>query len=206
MECTEKFINSSSSSCSAPSKNMQRKELGKLLTNYIQLNDLNKIEELLSAESNFKILKENRFICPFTIAVRTNNLHLFDYFNKKGFKLRGRLKQKTQLTSPSSDCENKQPFSSNQQHCTYSRALIEAIKCSNTEAVDLLIDLDINVNSNNYKYVPLQIAYNIYSVERDRHLLNKHHSSKRLEVKILFHNDFLYDNVCFILNLISKVY
>lgn len=169
----------SETNTSALSKNMQRKELGKQLTNYIQLNDLEKIDQLLSIESNFKILKENRYICPFTIAIRTNNLHLFDYFIKKGFKLRGRVK--SNKISSSSDCENKQPLNQ-PQHSTYSKALIEAIKFSNVDAVDLLIKLDINVNSNNYKYVPLQIAYNIYSLERDRHLLNKNYSTKRLEV------------------------
>lgn len=61
-------------------------------------------------------------------------------------------------------------------------ALIEAIKCLNVEAVDLLIKLNVNVNSSNYKYVPLQIAYNCYSAEMEKKIINRYHNPERLEV------------------------
>lgn len=156
------------------SKNSQRKQLGKQLTNLIETNDIKKIDELLSVETNIKILRENRFICPYIISIKTNNLHLFDYFNTKGFKLRGKVRKQSQ-----SDNENQKPLTTSQ---SYSKALIEAVKCSNIDAVDLLIKLDINVNSSNYKYVPLQIAYNIYSIEKEKQLVNRNSNSRRLEV------------------------
>ena len=100
------------------SKNSQRKQLGKQLTNLIETNDIKKIDELLSVETNIKILRENRFICPYIISIKTNNLHLFDYFTKKGFKLRGKVRKQSQ-----SDNENQKPLTTSQ---SYSKALIEA--------------------------------------------------------------------------------
>jgi hypothetical protein len=161
------------------SKSMHRKQLSRELTYYIQKNDLEKLDKLLAIENNLKNLKENRFIDPFIIAIQSNNLHLFDYFDKKGFKLRGRINKHNNRTS--SDTENRQPNASNSITCC--KPLIEAIKCLNIEAVDLLIKLGVNINSNNYKYVPIQISYNIYSVEKEKFLLNKNYNSKRLEVR-----------------------
>lgn len=53
---------------------------------------------------------------------------------------------------------------------SYSNTLIEAIKCVNLAAVERLIRLTVNVNSTNYRQIPLQIAYNVYSDRRDRYL------------------------------------
>ena len=52
----------------------------------------------------------------------------------------------------------------------YSNPLIEAIKCCNYDCVKRLVDFKVCLDSNNYKYIPLQIAYNLYSQERDKRL------------------------------------
>ncbi len=148
----------------------QRKQIKSQFKSYIETNDITKLDTLLENKLNFKLLKKERFLDPFVIAIRSNNLSIFNYLNEKGFKLKGSgflLKH-----------QNK-----NHNQSSYSFPLIEAIKCLNLDAVNLLIlDLKIDVNTSNYKYVPLQIAYNILSCERDKLLINPNRNTFRYEV------------------------
>ena len=157
----------------------EKKSLEKRFTSHIEHNDLFKLDELLSIDSNINLLKESRFMDPFGIAIKANNLNLIEYLNDKGFKLQ------TKLESPvTHEIETK---SLGLSHC---RALIEAIKCSNESAIDLLIRLNINVNSSNYKFVPLQIAYNIYSCEKEKSLLEANFDNQKLNVRKFEINNF----------------
>ena len=76
---------------SSASKTSERKRLGKKLKNFIERNDIERLEELLSVDKNYDVLKENRFFCPFTIAIKANNLHLFEYFYKKGSQTKNKI-------------------------------------------------------------------------------------------------------------------
>lgn len=153
----------------------QRKQVKSQFKSYIETNDIKKLDTLLENKLNFKLLKKERFLDPFVIAIRSNNLSIFNYLNEKGFKLKGSgflLKHQTQQQKTQT---------------SYSFPLIEAIKCLNLDAVNLLIlDLNIDVNTNNYKYVPLQIAYNLLSCERDKLLINPYRNSTRYEVSNFF--------------------
>jgi hypothetical protein len=153
----------------------QRRHLKSLFKSYIETNDIEKLDNLLENRLNFKLLKKEKFLDPFVIAIRSNNLDIFNYLNEKGFKLRGTSLLPLPNQSP------KLPINS------YSFPLIEAIKCLNLDAVVLLISsLNIDVNSTNYKYVPLQVAYNIYTNERDKLILNPNRNVSRIEVSVLF--------------------
>lgn len=158
----------------------QRKQIKALFKNYIENNDIKKLDDLLDNKCNIKILKKEKFLDPFAIAIRSNNLDIFKYLNEKGFKLKG-----SNLMGDSNQQlqQQQQHQQTSKAHSYYSYPLIEAIKCLNLDAVNLLIfDLNIDVNSSNYKYVPLQIAYNIYSSERDKLLLNPIRNKHRIEV------------------------
>ncbi len=180
------------------------KNLEKLFASYVTENDLDKLEDLLSIKKNLNLLKKSKFFDPFVIAVKADNLDLIEYFSNKGFCLKTNhvcLPAATKLsenkfadeqTSNEDDSDETSNYQSVQlnklnkifasNHC---RALIEAIKCSNENAVDLLINLNINVNSVDYKLVPLQIAYTIYSCEKEKSLLNSNYDKCKLEVSLL---------------------
>ena len=131
------------------SKINEQKLLERLVTLHISQNNTTELENLFSIENNVEILLQNRFFDPFVIAIKANQLHFLQYLNKTSFHLK-----------------------TNDGEHTYCRALIEAIKCSNEEAIDQLINnYNIDVNSSNYKHVPLQIAYNIYSCEKEKSLV-----------------------------------
>jgi hypothetical protein len=155
----------------------EKKSLEKRFTSHIEHNDLLQLDELLSVDSNINLLKESRFMDPFGIAIKANNLNLIEYLNDKGFKLQSKSESPENHGIKDEMIETK---SLGLSHC---RALIEAIKCSNESAVDILIRLNINVNSSNYKFVPLQIAYNIYSCEKEKSLLEANFDTQKLNVR-----------------------
>jgi hypothetical protein len=84
MELNQQIVVSKSNA----SKNSERKRLGKKLKNFIERNDIERLDELLSVDKNYDVLKENRFFCPFTIAIKANHLHLFEYFQRKGLLIK----------------------------------------------------------------------------------------------------------------------
>lgn len=137
----------------------EQKALERLVTLHINENNVPELENLLSIETNVQLLIQNRFFDPFVIAIKANQLHFLQFFNKTTFSLK-----------------------TNDGEHTYCRALIEAIKHSNEEAIDQLVNkFSIDVNSSNYKYVPLQIAYNIYSCEKEKSLVIANYDMSNLE-------------------------
>ena len=201
-----------------------RKNLKNLFKKAIEENDLDKLDQILANECNARMLKKEKYLDPYIIAIKSNNLNIFGYLSRKGFTLEGstlgsdcaikannkKCKYETANVSDSveksvvslssssegsdDDDENFSSKHSIVSNCkidsissTYSNALIEAIKCLNYEAIELLISLNVNTNSSNYKNVPLQIAYNLYSSEKDKLLFNnKHYNPNRLEVSIFY--------------------
>ena len=214
---------------------LNRKRLKTEFKKLIEDNNIDKLEYLLSNDFNLKLLKREKYLDPYVVAIKSNNLGIFDYLSKKGFKIKGILarnklsysskKRKLDELNPierplkksssidlnrynsdssaESECNEPQSSSSSSlldddqnaksslPNYSYSNALIEAIKCLNYDATKLLINLNVNVNSSNYKYVPLQIAYNIYSKERDKFLLNQKYDQYRLEVSIFYYYIFV---------------
>ena len=158
----------------------EKKSLEKQFTSHIEHNDLLQLDELLSIDTNINLLKECRFMDPFGIAIKANNLNLIEYLNAKGFRLQAKLQSPQ---APDESCLPKETIETKSLGLSHCRALIEAIKCSNESAIDILIRLNINVNSSNYKFVPLQIAYNIYSCEKEKSLLEANFNTHKLNVR-----------------------
>ena len=152
------------------------KVLENLFTGFIYENKVLELEELLAIDQNVAILKQNRFLDPFVIAIKANNLHLIKFFLQYDFPLQTIV---TKVLSCDDDC--KLACCSSHSYC---RGLTTAIRQSNEEALDICIQLNVNVNSNDYKNVPLQIAYNVYSAEREYSLVNSSYDKTRLEVNI----------------------
>jgi hypothetical protein len=133
-------------------------DLKSLIKLSIESNDLTKLEILLTAETNLQQLQNYKYFDVYVYAIKSNHLNLIKYFNSKGFPIN---------CSFNNTNNNKRKFSDDKKDdiletTEYSNALIEAIKCLNIEAVNLLIELNVNLNSTDYKHVPLQIAYNLY--------------------------------------------
>lgn len=199
--------------CEFGGANYHRKVVKTKLANYIRANNKEKLETLLANDSNLKLIKNERYFNPFVIAIRANNLGVFDFLLEKGLALdeeeettasqqeqqqsgikrnsskktrrkRNGKKRKLDSNSSQSSTSSTSSYSESDEigSRTYSNTLIEAIKCVNLEAVDLLIRLKVNVNSTNYKYIPLQIAYNVYSNERDRYLSGNCEDLNKFEV------------------------
>ena len=118
------------------------RHLVKSFQKYLKLNDLAKIYEMLDDKATLSTLKQEKTFEPFVLAIKSNNLDLFDLLLAKGFPLSGT------------------------DGIKFSKELVEAVKLSSYEAVSLLVNLNVNVNSTNYKQIPLQIAYNQYSFGR----------------------------------------
>lgn len=150
------------------------KLLENLFASYISENKLIELESLLSSDQNLAILKQNRFLDPYVIAIKANHLHLIKFFLQYAFPLQS-------IDTKVHDCTDACK-SVNCGSLSYCRALTTAIKLSNEAALDILIELKVNVNSSNYRHVPLQIAYNIYSAEKEYSLLNANFDQSRLEV------------------------
>ena len=176
------------------------KKLKCLIQKAIEENDLAILDQLLINETNKRILLQEKHFDPFVIAIKANNLALFEYLYHKGFVLEGssmgsksissfnckKFKSEEKIKdSPTVDSINNNNYNNYEKNAnrSYSNALIEAIKCLNLKAIELLIRLNIDVNSSNYKNVPLQISYNIYSNEREKYLYkHKNFNKYRLHV------------------------
>lgn len=165
--------------------NYARKIVKNKLTNYIKSNNRQNLETLLASEVNREIIRNERYFNPFVLAIKSNQLDLFDVFLANGLRLEENTKKKmishesrdSQLIHDSdmeiSDDESKESRSRcSTMTGTSSTILIEAIKCVNLEAVERLIELNVNVNSTNYRQIPLQIAYNVYATRRDKYIMN----------------------------------
>lgn len=149
---------------------------------FIKQNQRVKLESLLADDVNLNLIKNEKYFNPFVLAIRQNNLNLIEFMMEKGLKLNreeannaesvdfGPKKRKYDSGSDDSDSVGKSS-TNNQQ--TYPNVLVEAIKCCNYEAVNLLISLNVNVDSSNYRMIPLQIAYNMYTTERDKYLMER---------------------------------
>lgn len=172
-------------------RNQQRKFVKLQFKNFIETNDISKLNELLDERSNFLLLIREKYLDPYVIAVRSNNLEIFDYLNRKGFKLADKnesellISKKRKLSDEDNEYEQErqqEPQLSLSKLCQSNASLIEAIKCGNIEALRKLITLDINLNSFDCKSVPLQTAYNVYSNEKGKFFYKQNFNHTRLEV------------------------
>lgn len=157
-----------------------RKIVKNNLANYIKSNNRQKLENLLASEVNREIIRNERYFNPFVLAIKSNQLDLFDVFLANGLKLlEENTKKNTNHSDMDSDMEISRDGDSNESRSqcstmctgTSSTILIEAIKCVSLEAVERLIERNVNVNSTNYRQIPLQIAYNVYATRRDKYLM-----------------------------------
>jgi hypothetical protein len=175
-------------------------ELKNQIKYFIEQNDIKSLENLLKNESNLLDIKQHKYFDPIVVAIKQNHVHLIDYFHSKGFQINANIKSHAKLVIPKSHKKRKLDSEENAAHklaskseisFSYSSCLIEAIRCLNVAAIKNLIELNVNLNSSDYKHIPLQIAYNIYrSAKKD---------SKIVEVSIwqslyqfLFMNSFIY--------------
>lgn len=159
----------------------ESKSLQNHFTSLIIANDQNELEKVLSIKKNNDLLKKNNYFDPFVIAIKANHLHLIKFFNDSNFN----------LINDKDDQKNEEENKNDHSYC---RSLIEAIKCSNEAAIDILIELNISMNSSNYKFVPIQVAYNIYSLEKENSLLISSYDTTKLKkseniLKKLIHNN-----------------
>lgn len=162
-------------------ENFNRKLVKKEFTLFIQENNLLKLDQLLSDKSKLELLRNEKYLNPFVIAIRSKHLNLFNYLLEKGFVLIQGYKTKSnnqEKRVKKRFLNDSEDFSSSSESdgekCSnYPNPLVEAVKCQNLEAINLLLSLKFDVNSTNYKYIPLQIAYNMHSIERDKFLLNQ---------------------------------
>ena len=177
------------------SRNQQRKLVKLQFKTFIETNNILKLNELLDERSNFLLLIREKYLDPYVIAIRSNNLEIFDYLSRKGFKLADKNEnelsviKKRKLSDEDDEYEQETQQDTQQETqlglsklCQSNASLIEAIKCGNIEAVKKLITLDINLNSFDYKSVPLQVAYNVYSNEREKFFYKHNFNQNQLEV------------------------
>jgi hypothetical protein len=183
------------SSSKETSRNQQRKFVKLQFKTFIETNNILKLNELLDERSNFLLLIREKYLDPYVIAIRSNNLEIFDYLSRKGFKLADKnenelsVNKKRKLSDEDDEYDQETQQDTQQETqlglsklCQSNASLIEAIKCGNIEAVKKLITLDINLNSFDYKSVPLQVAYNVYSNEREKFFYKHNFNQNQLEV------------------------
>jgi hypothetical protein len=193
----------------------QRKLIKSQFKILIETRNWAELDSLLADAANLTLLKSERHFDPFVIAIKCGNIEMIDYLIEKGFKLNSGCANNTLISENKSDLisglnkrkideiNEEENYDStvipNEDNLNvelnraetggcYSNPLIEAIKACNYECVRKLIDLNVSLNSNNYKHVPLQIAYNIYSQERDKFFLaqNANSTTLKFEVCLLF--------------------
>ena len=169
-----------------------QKHLKQRIKKAIEINDLDLLNRLFLSDSLKRMVNGDLNFNPFIIAIKANNLRIFDYLETSGILLDGIKSDKnnTNKKFKKNDLHhsNESGFSLCKQipKHGYSKTLIEAIKCINYKAVELLLNLNVYTNSSNYKNVPLQISYDIYSKERDKKLFNQRDSNIILiEVSLL---------------------
>ncbi len=138
------------------------KTLEILFSDLIKQNNQIKLAELLTCETNIQILSNsNRHLDPYVLSVRAGHSDLIEFFYETKFFS---LKQ----TSGSDE---------------YCPAFIEAIKCSNEQALDVFLKLGVSVNSSDYKrQLPLQVAYNVYSLQKENSLYEADYDTDGLNV------------------------
>lgn len=182
-------------------KSTDRKWIKNEFTTCIQTNNIESLEGLLSDETRLSLLKREKYLNPFVIAIRSNNLQIFDFLIKNGFKLVNtenlRINNKNQkrkdkrkyddYDQDSASFKEKSTESDSESDIEFTNTLLnpltEAIKCFNFDAVQLLvIGLGFSVNSNNYKMIPLQVSYNLYSAQRDKLLLKENIDVNKYQV------------------------
>ena len=172
------------------SPSYMRKVIKSKLTNYIRANNREKVDRLLSNSANLELLRNERYFNPFVVAIKENKLQMFDIMLQHGLEfdrielIRDRSKSSLRkrhgkrkldkLDSSSSDEKGSDLTVDNTEvkpmkNGFYSNTLVEAIKRVNLEAVERLLRLNVNVNSTNYRQIPLQIAYNVYAAKRDKY-------------------------------------
>jgi hypothetical protein len=173
------------------SRNQQRKLVKLQFKTFIQNNDISKLNELLDERSNFLLLIREKYLDPYVIAVRSNNLEIFEYLSMKGFKLADNneseplTNKKRKLSDEDDGYEEEMQQEKRQistKLCQSNASLIESIKCGNIEALTKLINLNINLNCFDYKSVPLQTAYNVYSNEREKFFYKQNFNQNQMEV------------------------
>jgi len=189
MNC--KLKESPFSSSKETNRNQKRKFIKLQFKTFIETNDISKLNELLDERSNFLLLLREKYLDPYVIAVRSNNLDIFDYLSRKGFKLADKneselLINKKRKLSEEDDEYDQETQLNLSKLCESNASLIEAIKCGNMEAVRKLIILGVNLNSFDYKSVPLQTAYNVYSNEREKFFYKQNYNQIQLEVSKCF--------------------
>jgi hypothetical protein len=192
----------------------QRKLIKARFKILIETRNRTELDALLANETTVALLRSERHFDPFVIAIKSGQIDLIAYLIEKGFKLNcneaktdlAPSLKKRKLEDISAETETEEDMESdhtvtlsdqagysnaelsrnseNAGGACYSNPLIEAIKCGNYECVKMLIDLNVSLNSNNYKHVPLQIAYNLYSQERDRFLLFQSLPNQSISLKL----------------------
>ena len=152
-------------------------DLKSRIKNLIEKNDVQGIEDILSNDEYLQTLKQLIFFDPFVLSIKFNRIDLIKFFHAKGFQINicfktnsseNKSRKKRKLNEETKVLHKKYEIS-----FAYSNCLIEAIKCQNIAAINTLIDLNVNVNSTDYKQIPIQIAYNFYRTSRKKDQ-NKH--------------------------------
>lgn len=139
---------------------------------WIELNDIDKLDEILSNKKTLNELKNHKYFDVYVCAIKLKKLNLIKYFHRKGFELNCVYKlNKRKHTDDESDTP--------ETYVTYSNALIEAIKWLDLKAINLLIELNASLNSTDYRHVPLQIAYNLYQ----KYKLNENQANIKVSIK-----------------------
>ena len=129
----------------------------------IEKNDSKQLEDLFENVEILKQLQSYKFFDVFAYAIKSNQLHFIKYFYSKGFPINCSFStNKRKFTEANEDDDETHENMIQNKVTEYSSALIEAIKCFNIEAVNILTELNVNFNSTDYKHIPLQISYNLY--------------------------------------------
>ena len=160
-------------------------DLKSLVKISIETNNLTELEDTLRNEDNLKQLQNYKYFDVYVCTIKSNQLHFIKYFHSKGFPINCSFNSnKRKFTE---DNDNEEDTNANENNdgnefkvTEYSNALIEAIKCFNIEAVKILIELNVNFNSTNYKHIPLQISYNLYQKCK-----SSNESKEKLKVSLL---------------------
>jgi len=149
----------------APPQASPEKAIEQLFSDLIKQNNQPGLAELLACESKRAIIDNNRHLDPFVLAVRAKHADLIPFFHESHFSL-------------------KQTSDTGENYCP---ALIEAIKCSDEQALDVILALGVNVNSSDYRrQLPLQVAYNVYSLQRENSLYEADYDKSILDVSVFF--------------------
>jgi hypothetical protein len=129
----------------------------------IEADDEIGLDVLLRDQDNRSDLKSHAYFNPYVYAIKADHCHLIGYLHCRGFDLQRANTTSNKRQKRNTDDEDDR---AEQPMRPYPNSLVEAIKCENASAVRILVELKVNVNSFDYKQIPLQIAYNLYQKRR----------------------------------------